>query len=154
VFDTVVPALVLLASALMALQPSIKRWIGAPQADENAPDRVAVLLPAIFFAGVYGGYFGGALGVILIATLSLCTHDRLVRLNAAKGVLSLVVATVTVVIFALGAPVVWAAVAIVAPMTLVGGYIGARLARRLPENVLRWSVVLLGVAVGVYLLLT
>jgi uncharacterized membrane protein YfcA len=59
-----------------------------------------------------------------------------------------------VVIFALGAPVVWAAVAIVAPMTLVGGYIGARLARRLPENVLRWSVVVLGVAVGLYLLFT
>lgn len=154
VFDTVVPALVLMASALMALQPSIKRWIGAPDAVENGADRMIVLLPAMFLAGVYGGYFGGALGVILIATLSLCTHDRLVRLNAAKGVLSLIVATVTVVIFALGAPVVWAAVAVVAPMTLVGGYIGARLARRLPENVLRWSVVLLGVAVGVYLLLT
>lgn len=156
VFDTVVPALVLLASALMALQPSIKRWIGAPEGAEDgtAPDRMAVLLPAIFLAGVYGGYFGGALGVILIATLSLCTYDRLVRLNAAKGVLSLIVATVTVVIFAVGAPVMWAAVAIVAPMTLVGGYVGARLARRLPEPVLRWSVVLLGVAVGVYLLLT
>lgn len=154
VFDTVVPVLVLLASALMALQPSIKRWTGAPASSAEAVDRLGVLLPAMFLAGVYGGYFGGALGVILIATLSLCTHDKLVRLNAAKGVLSLVVATVTVVIFALGAPVVWAAVAIVAPMTLVGGYIGARLARRLPENVLRWSVVVLGVAVGVYLLLT
>jgi uncharacterized protein len=154
VFDTVVPALVLLASALMALQPSIKRWIGAPDAAENAPDRLAVLLPAMFLAGVYGGYFGGALGVILIATLALCAGDELKRLNATKGVLSLVIATVTVVIFAFRAPVDWTAVALLAPTTLIGGYLGARVARRLPENVLRAAVVVLGLAVGIYLLVT
>jgi uncharacterized membrane protein YfcA len=122
VFDAVVPVLVLLASALLGLQPWLKRWIAPPE--PGRPDRMAVLLPAIFFAAVYGGYFGGALGVILIATLSLC------------------------------APVDWRAVALLAPATLVGGYLGARLARRLPENVLRASVVVLGVAVGIYLLVT
>ncbi len=152
VFDTVVPALVLLASALMALGPQLKRWIGAPE--PGAPDRNAALLPAVFVAAVYGGYFGGALGVILIATLSLCAHDGLVRLNALKGVLSLVIATVTVVIFAFGAPVDWLAVALIAPTTLIGGYLGAKVARRLPENVLRWAVVLLGVAVGIALIVT
>jgi uncharacterized protein len=152
VFDTVVPVLVLLASALMALSPRIKRWIGTPE--PGTPDRTAVLLPAVFLAAVYGGYFGGALGVILIATLTLCAHDELVRLNALKGLLSLVIASVTVVIFALGAPVDWLAVALLAPTTLVGGFLGAKLARRLPEPVLRWSVVVLGVAVGIYLLVT
>jgi uncharacterized protein len=152
VFDTVVPVLVLLASALMALQPQIKRWIGAPE--PGAPDRLALLLPAVFLAAVYGGYFGGALGVILIATLSLCAHDTLVRLNALKGLLSLVIATVTVLIFSFGAPVDWLAVALLAPTTLIGGFLGIRLARRMPENVLRWSVVVLGIAVGLYLLLT
>ncbi|HZG90841.1 MAG TPA: sulfite exporter TauE/SafE family protein [Pseudonocardia sp.] len=152
VFDAVVPALVLLASALMALQPRIKKWIGAPE--PGAPDRSAALLPAVFLAAVYGGYFGGALGVILIATLSLCANDTLVRLNALKGLLSLVIATVTVVIFAIGAPVDWLAVALLAPTTLVGGFLGARLARRLPENVLRWVVVVLGLAVGITLLVT
>ena len=152
VFDAVVPVLVLLASALLALQPQIKRWIGTPAAGH--PDRNTVLLPATFLAAIYGGYFGGALGVILIVTLSLCAGDELKRLNATKGVLSLVIATVTVVVFALGAPVDWAAVALLAPTTLVGGYLGARLARRLPENVLRVAVVVLGVAVGIYLLVT
>jgi uncharacterized membrane protein YfcA len=152
VFDTIVPVLVLLASALLGLQPWIKRWIGAPE--PGAPDRLGALLPAVFVAAVYGGYFGGALGVILIATLSLCAHDRLVRLNALKGLLSLVIASVTVVIFAIGAPVDWLAVALLAPTTLIGGFLGAKLARRLPENVLRWAVVLLGLAVGVYLLVT
>jgi uncharacterized membrane protein YfcA len=150
VFDAVVPVLVLLASALLGLQPQLKRWIGTP--DPGRPDRTAVLLPAIFLAAIYGGYFGGALGVILIATLSVCAGDDLRRLNATKAVLSLVIATVTVVIFALRAPVDWTAVALLAPATLVGGYVGARLARRLPENVLRWAVVALGVAVGLYLL--
>jgi uncharacterized membrane protein YfcA len=151
VFNTVVPALVALASVLLALGPRIRRWIGEPE--PGAPDRRAVLLPAVFFAAVYGGYFGGALGVILIATLSLCAHDTLVRLNAVKGALSLVIATVTVVVFALGAPVNWAAAGLIAPTTLVGGFLGARLARILPETVLRWSVVLLGLAVAVYLAL-
>jgi uncharacterized membrane protein YfcA len=152
VFDAVVPALVLLASVVLALSPQIKRWIGAPE--PGAPDRIAVLLPAVFAAAIYGGYFGGALGVILISTLSLCAHDTLVRLNALKGLLSLVIASVTVVIFSFGAPVDWLAVALLAPATLVGGFLGGKLARRLPENVLRWSVVVLGVAVGLYLLFT
>jgi len=137
---------------VLLLTPQIKRWIGTP--GPGAPDRVAVLLPAVFLAAVYGGYFGGALGVILIATLSLCAHDTLVRLNALKGLLSLVVASVTVVIFSLNAPVDWLAVALLAPATLVGGFLGAKVARRLPENVLRWSVVVLGFAVGIYLLVT
>lgn len=152
VFNTIVPVLVLLASATLAMSPMIKRWIGTPK--PGAPDRLVALLPAVFAASVYGGYFGGALGVILIATLSLCAHDRLVRLNALKGLLSLVVASVTLVIFAIGAPVNWLAVAVLAPATLVGGYLGARIARRLPENVLRYGVVLLGTSVGVYLLAT
>lgn len=165
VFNAVVPILVLLASALMAVSPQIKRWIGPPRPgpdalspaeahDGTAPDRVAVLLPTVFLAAVYGGYFGGALGVILIATLSLCAHDTLVRLNALKGLLSLAVASVTVVVFSINAPVDWLAVALLAPTTLVGGFLGAKVARRLPENVLRWSVVVLGFAVGSYLLIT
>jgi uncharacterized membrane protein YfcA len=149
-FDAVVPVRVLLASALFALQPLVRRWT-APTA--GMPDRLVTLLPTVFLAAVYGGYFGGALGVILIATLSLFAHDTLVRLNALKGLLSLVVATVTVVYFAVGAPVDWPAVGVLAPTTLVGGYVGARVARRSPERVLRWAVVLLGVTVGVYLLL-
>ena len=151
VFDAVVPTLVLLASAVFALQPLIRRWT-APT--PGAPDRLGTLLPTVFLAAVYGGYFGGALGVILIATLSLFAHDSLVRLNALKGLLSLVVATVTVVYFSIGAPVEWLAVAALAPTTLVGGYVGARIARRSPERVLRAAVVVLGMTVGVYLLMS
>lgn len=152
VFDAVVPVLVILASLTMAVGPWLKRRIGDPAA--RGRDRTPALLVAVFLAAVYGGYFGGALGVVLISTLSLFAHDELRRLNALKGVLSLVVATVTVVVFALGAPVDWLAVALLAPTTLVGGYVGALVARRMPEALLRWAVVLLGLAVGVALLFT
>ena len=151
VFDAVVPVLVLVASGVFALQQLIRRWT-APT--PGMPDRLAMLLPSVFLAAVYGGYFTGALGIILLATLSLFAHDSLVRLNALKGLLSLVVATVSVVYFAIGAPVDWLAVAVLAPTTLVGGYVGSRIARKSPERVLRGAVVLLGMTVGVYLLLT
>ena len=150
-FDAVVPFLVLAASLLLALQPRIRRLVRAPE--QGGPDNLAVLLPVTFLAGGYGGYFGGALGVILIGVLSLTVHDSIRRINAVKAVLSLVVASVTVVVFGLFGPVNWAGVAVVAPATLVGGYVGARVARRLSDRVLRWCVVVFGVTVAVLLYL-
>jgi uncharacterized membrane protein YfcA len=149
VFDAVVPALVARASVLLGMQPWLSRWIG--EVEQDAPDRRAILLPAVFLGAIYGGYFGGALGVILIAVLALTAHDDLRRLNAAKGVLSLIISAVTVVVFAIGAPVDWLAVALLAPTTLVGGFIGAKLAGRVPELALRVAVVVVGLAVSIYL---
>ncbi|HKR50368.1 MAG TPA: sulfite exporter TauE/SafE family protein [Pseudonocardiaceae bacterium] len=149
VFDTVVPALVALASVLLGVQPWLSRWIGEPEPD--APDRHAVLLPAVFLAAIYGGYFGGALGVILIAVLALTAHDDLRRLNAVKGVLSLIISTVSLVVFAIGAPVDWPVVALLSPVNLVGGFLGAKLAGRVPAPALRVAVVVVGLAVSIYL---
>ncbi len=151
VFDAVVPVLVLLASALMAFSPQIKRWTGEQRPGDA--DRKVPLLVAVFSAAVYGGYFGGALGVILVALLAVTANDTLRRNNATKAVLSLTVASVTIVVFAIGAPVEWAFVLAIGPATLVGGFLGAKVAQRVDEQVLRWSVVVLGVAVGIYLLL-
>ena len=151
VFNTVVPVLVILASLMMAVGPRLKRWIGDPESAQR--DRTVALHVAVFLAAIYGGYFGGALGVVLISTLALFAHDELRRLNALKGVLSVVVATVTTAVFAIGAPLDWLAVALLAPTTLIGGYLGALLARRMREDLLRWAVVLLGLAVGVALYL-
>lgn len=150
-FDAVVPFLVLLASLLLAVQPRIRRLGGGVAA--GAPDNYRLLLPAMFVAGGYGGYFGGALGVILIGVLSLTVHDTLRRINALKASLSAAVATVTIVIFSAFAPVNWVGVAVIAPMALLGGYTGARIARRLDDRVLRWSVVTFGVVIAVVLYL-
>lgn len=150
VFDAIVPVLVLLASLTLGLQPWIKRWTSR---DGGTRERSAVLLPVVFVAAIYGGYFGGALGVVLIAVLSLLADDTLQRLNGLKVLLSLVVSTVTVVLFSIFAPVDWLAVLLLAPSTLVGGHLGILVAKRMPDAVLRWSVVVLGIAVAIYLFL-
>lgn len=152
VFDAVVPVLVIAASLLMAISPQVKRWTGGARPGEG--DRTVGLMVAVFLASVYGGYFGGALGVILVSLLAVTSTDTLRRNNATKAVLSMVVASVTIVVFAVGAPVEWSYVLAIAPATLVGGFLGAKVAQRLNEAALRWSVVVLGLAVGIYLALT
>lgn len=155
-FDVVVPFLVLAATVLTALQPWAKRRLVA-RAEGRSTDATAGAVPgwgtraAIAVAAVYGGYFGGALGVIFLAVLGLTVVDVLGRLNAAKSVLTLIDASVSVVVFGLFGPVQWAAVALAAPGTLLGGFVGARLARRLDERVLRGCVVVFGLAVAAYL---
>jgi uncharacterized membrane protein YfcA len=148
-FDLIVPALVLFATLLLAAQPRLKRWM-AHRAPTPARPHWA-LYPALFMATIYGGYFGGALGVIIIGTLALTLADSLPRLNALKAALTLVDCSVSVVIFGLFGPVNWLAVGVAAPTCLLGGYLGARLARRLNEAHLRTAVITLGLAVTVYL---
>ncbi len=151
-FDAVVPVLVLLASLLLAVQPLIAKLI-SPPGEGGSSKRKAVYL-AVFLATIYGGYFGGALGVVLIGVLALTIKDSLRRLNALKSALSLVVASVTVVAFGIFGPVDWLAVAVIAPSTLIGGFLGAKVARRLNDTVLRASVVVFGTGVAIYLFVT
>jgi uncharacterized membrane protein YfcA len=149
-FDVVVPVLVLLASLLLAVQPLLTRRL--PDEDQ-APRRDPVwLYVALFFATVYGGYFGGALGVILVGVLGIGLH-RLKLANALKSALSAVTATVTLVVFGLFGPIDWAVIAVAAPASLVGGFLGARIATRIPTTPLRIFIVVFGVAVAIYLFL-
>jgi uncharacterized membrane protein YfcA len=155
-FEEVAPVLVLLACALFAVQPALAARLRARRAEGGAPDPSTrgIPLPALagtFAASVYGGYFGAGLGVILLAVLGLAIDDALVRINGVRGVLSLVVSTVTVVVFAIGADVDWADAGILAVTALVGGYAGARLSRRLPVPVLRGVVIVLGTVAAVKL---
>jgi uncharacterized membrane protein YfcA len=108
------------------------------------------LYVALFLATVYGGYFGGALGVILVGVLGVGLH-RLKLANALKSALSAVTATVTLVVFGLFGPIDWLVVAVAAPASLVGGFLGARIATRIPTTPLRVFIVCFGVAVSIYL---
>ena len=148
-FDVVVPMLVLLASLLLAIQPLITKRLKREEQDGTARD-AGWLYVALFFATVYGGYFGGALGVILVGVLGVALH-RLKLANALKSVLSAVTATVTVVIFGLFGPVHWLLAVVCAPAALLGGFVGARVASRIPTTPLRVLIVAFGVAVSVYL---
>jgi uncharacterized protein len=150
-FEVVVPFLVLGAAATLAFQTRLRALVGHPRGMSRR--RAAVTLQLVVFGGaVYGGYFGAALGVMYVAALALILDEPLNRINALKNVLSAAVGLVTVVIFAFFAPVDWGAVLTLTPATLLGGYAGARLARRLPARVLRVVIVVLGTTVGVILL--
>jgi uncharacterized membrane protein YfcA len=152
VFDLVVPFLVLGAALMLAFQTRLRGLVGHPQ--EVSPRRAAITLQmAVFLCGLYGGYFNAALGVLLVAGLALVLDETMARVSALKNLLSAVVGLVTVLVYSVFGPVHWAAVAVVAPATVVGGYLGARLARRLPARVLRAVIVTFGSAVGVYLLI-
>ena len=150
-FDTVVPVLVLAASLLLAVQPLITRRLRSREGDGARRDPVWLYV-ALFFATVYGGYFGGALGVILVGVLGVGL-GRLKLANALKSALSLVAALVTVVVFGFFGPVQWEYVAVCAPASLVGGYLGATVATRIPTTPLRVLIVVFGVTVAVYLFL-
>jgi uncharacterized membrane protein YfcA len=151
VFAQVVPYLVIMGSLLLAVQgrvtERVRRWPGA-----GSGTRSHLLHLSLVVAAAYGAYFGGGLGVVLLACLGLFLADDLQRLNALKSVLSLVINGVALVVFSLFGPVVWFSVAVLAPAALAGGYVGARLARRLPPQTLRAVVVLFGIAVGLALL--
>ncbi|GAA3772287.1 sulfite exporter TauE/SafE family protein [Micromonospora maritima] len=150
-FELVVPFLVLGATAVLAFQDPLRRLVGHPA--QLSPRRRTVTVQVMVAVGtVYGGYFGAALGVMLVAGLALVLDATLARVTAVKNLLSAVVGLTTLVVFALFGPVNWVAVAVVAPATLVGGYVGARLARRLPAVVLRTVIVLFGATIGLYLL--
>ncbi|MFI7212880.1 sulfite exporter TauE/SafE family protein [Micromonospora maritima] len=150
-FELVVPFLVLGATAVLAFQDPLRRLVGHPA--QLSPRRRTVTVQVMVAVGtVYGGYFGAALGVMLVAGLALVLDATLARVTAVKNLLSAVVGLTTLVVFALFGPVNWAAVAVVAPATLIGGYVGARLARRLPAVVLRTVIVLFGTTIGLYLL--
>ncbi|WP_433871631.1 sulfite exporter TauE/SafE family protein [Saccharopolyspora sp. CA-218241] len=149
VFDAVVPALVGLSAVLMAFQTTIRRWMGSPEA--GGSDRLVLLTIGIFLASIYGGYFGGARSVILIAVLVLAASDVMRRLNALKSWLGMVGSAVTLVVYALVAPVDWIAVLTLVPTTVLGGFVGGKLAQRLPANFLRYLVVVIAAAVAVYL---
>jgi uncharacterized membrane protein YfcA len=150
-FDRVVPFLVLGAGAVLAFQGRLRAVVGHPH--EMSPRRRALSLHGMVLLGsVYGGYFGAALGVMLVAALGLVLATSLARVNALKNAVSALVGFITLLVFALFGPVDWVDVAILAPATVTGGYAGARLARRLPAPVLRALIVTFAGVVGVVLL--
>jgi uncharacterized membrane protein YfcA len=150
-FDRIVPFLVIGAALVLAFQQRLKALVGHP-AQMSERRRTLSLHAMVGLGAVYGGYFGAALGVMLVAALGLVLDETLARISALKNIVSAVVGLCTVVAFALFGPVNWAAVLVVAPATIVGGYVGARVARRLPAPVLRTLIVIFGLTVGGILL--
>jgi uncharacterized membrane protein YfcA len=149
-FEEIVPFLVVGAALVLAFQARLRDVVGHPR--DMSPRRRDVTLHLLVGIGsIYGGYFGAALGVMLVAALGLILDESLNRINALKNAISALVGLVTVVVFALFGPVDWFDVLLLAPATIVGGYVGARVARRLPPVILRAVIVTLAFVVGIIL---
>jgi uncharacterized membrane protein YfcA len=148
-FEAIVPWLILAACLLLALQPRAAAI--ARRHHDQARSGIA-LHATLFAAALYGGYFGAGLGIVLLALLGVLLPDELQRLNALKGVLSLLIAAVSAAGFALFGPIAWDAALIVGGACLLGGVAGVRVARRLPAPLLRGVVVAFGTVVAIALL--
>jgi uncharacterized membrane protein YfcA len=154
-FEAIVPLFVAAGVVLVVLQPRINRWLarqraagGQEQAHGGAPALLATGL-----TGVYGGYFGAAQGVLLLAILGIAIDDDLQRVNAVKVVLAGLVNFVAALVFVLAAHIAWGAVALIAVGSAIGGQLGARVGRRLPAPALRAVIVVVGLAAIAKLLL-
>lgn len=151
VFTSVAPVLILLACLLIVFQPRINAWTRARRAAR--PNGGPLLQLGVYGAGVYGGYFTAAQGVILISLLGSSLNDDMQRLNALKNVLASIVNASVAVYYLVFAQPNWIAAALIATGSVVGGYLGARFGRRLKPTGLRILVVLIGLTAAVQLVL-
>ncbi len=151
-FKAIVPAFIVVALCLIVAQPRLSRALAAhrPATDGRVPG--PVVIASVFASGVYGGYFGAAQGILLLSILSLGLDEPLQAINAIKVVLAGLVNLVAGIIFALVASVAWGAAALIAGGSVIGGVLGARFGRRLPDPVLRGVIVVVGIAAIVRLL--
>jgi uncharacterized membrane protein YfcA len=146
-FDTIVPVLIALGVVLVVLGPRIQRSVAArAESRGGIPDHgVWWVWPAVAAAGVYGGYFGAAQGVLLMAILGIGVVDSIQRHTATKNLLALIVNAVAALVFIAVADVDWAVAGLIALGSVVGGQIGAGVGRRLPPALLRAVIAAVGI---------
>lgn len=155
-FARIVPVLILVACGLVAVQPRLSRWVVDRRARLGHGPQTGggpLLVLSVYLTGIYGGYFGAAQGVILIALLSILVDDDLQRLNGLKNVITTVINGVAAIIFILVAPVAWIPAILLAIGSIIGGQLGALVGRRLSPIALRGAIILVGTIVAVRLLL-
>jgi uncharacterized protein len=150
-FEAIVPVLIVIALVLVVAQPRLSRALAARR-EEVRPHGGPPLWAGVFGTGVYGGYFGAAQGVILLAITGIAIPEDLQRLNALKNVLAALVNGVAAAIFLVFASVAWLPALLLAVGSAAGGQLGARIGRRLSPAVLRGVIVVVGLAAIVQLL--
>jgi uncharacterized protein len=152
-FKDIVPAFIAVALVLIVVQPQLARALATRRraAHEQAGPAATA---GVFASGVYGGYFGAAQGIMMLAILTLALDEHLQRLNALKVVLTGLVNLVAGIVFVIAAHVAWLPAALIAGGSTVGGVLGARQGRRLPAPALRGLIVAVGIAAIVRLLTT
>jgi uncharacterized membrane protein YfcA len=152
-FDAIVPVFIAIALVLVVLQPRISAWL-ARRGRRGDEEHRAVRRVAVYANGIYGGYFGAAQGIMLLAVLGLTLPDDLQRINALKNILAGLVNGIAAVVFIFAADVSWGAAALIAVGSIIGGQLGATVGRRLSATTLRVVIVVVGISAIVRLLAT
>ncbi|APR84527.1 membrane protein, putative [Minicystis rosea] len=145
VFDTIVPLLVLFATALLFRQ-NLRRKQEAPEGAAwvlPQSNRVTMLLQ--FLVGVYGGYFGAGMGIMMLAILGRLGGVDIHGMNGVKSVLAAAINAIAAVAFIVAGAVDYRVAGIMAAGAIVGGFAGAAMARKVKPVVVRWMVVAIGV---------
>ncbi|NUO89376.1 MAG: sulfite exporter TauE/SafE family protein [Dermatophilaceae bacterium] len=154
VFEAVVPWLILCTCLLVGVQPRIARWLRSRGGEDVGPRTRMGPVTTIFalLTGVYGGYFGAGSGVMMVAVLGLGLDIDLRVVNALKTLAIFAGNVVAGLVFVVVADLDWRAIALLSSGSVVGGYVGARVGRRLPPTLFRVLVVIAGVVAAVLLL--
>jgi uncharacterized protein len=152
-FTRLVPFLILGATLLLAGQELITRRLGlVARAHENpSAGWITIVVIFQFLVGIYGGYFGAGIGILILAALGLIGLTDMHEMNGLKNLLAICINGVAAIYFAWSGAVVWKDGFIMAVAAIIGGYLGARVARRLGRTFVRRSVVVIGLAMGIAL---
>ena len=150
VFAGMVPWLLMGASTLLLLQRPVARWAGAHPHKKPSKRVLAAIIGFQFLVGVYGGYFGAGIGILMLTSLAFSGIPGIHEMNAIKSVLAATMNVISIVIFGLAGVIVWKYAIVMAGACAAGGYLGARVARRMSASVVRFIVVIIGFLVGVY----
>ena len=158
-FDAVVPWLVFAATLLFVLQPRLMGWIRTHEhgpLDDDALTRrgpAPVLLAWQFLIGIYGGYFGAGVGILMLAALGFMGFTNIHRMNGLKNWGGFCMNMVAALAFAFSGLVNWPIALVMAASATLGGYVGSRGAQRLPRHYVRWAVAGIGFVSAAWLLL-
>jgi uncharacterized membrane protein YfcA len=144
-FKRIVPAFIVIALVLIVFQPRLSRAIRLRRPAGAAENAGPAATAGVFASGVYGGYFGAAQGILLLAILGLAVDDDLQRINALKVVLAGLVNLVAGIVFVFAAHVSWLPALLIAVGSILGGVLGARYGRRLPPVALRAIIIVVGI---------
>ena len=153
-FHLLVPFLILLGAALLVIQDRVRTWIrlhAGHDGNDVSGCRSATL--PVGLAAIYGGYFGPGLSVIILAVLGLFLDDTLTRLNALKQCISFATNVAAALFFLFSGLIIWPLALVMAAGALIGGAAGGHIAGRIDPGQLRWTIVAIGTAVGLYFLI-
>ena len=154
-FERIVPFLILGATILLALQETVTKKLGLVAKSHENPTAgwLTFVLTFQFIVGVYGGYFGAGMGILMLAALGLIGMTDMHQMNGVKNVLAVFINGIAAVYFALASAVAWNDVLVMTAGTILGGYLGARTARRFGRAFVRIAVIVIGVVMSVALFL-